>query len=66
MTPKRGRPPVDEKATFRNVAVPMEIYEMIRELAKMEDRTIARQLAVLIKQAHIAHKIPTDIMTPVC
>ena len=61
MAAKRGRPPVDEKATFRNVAVPMEIYEMIRELAKMEDRTIARQLAVLIKQAHIAHKIPTDL-----
>ena len=52
MAAKRGRPPVDEKATFRNVAVPMEIYEMIRELAKMEDRTIARQLAVLIKTAH--------------
>jgi len=34
------------------VAVPMEIYEMIRELSKSEDRTIARQLAVLIKDAY--------------
>jgi len=59
MTPKRGRPPVDEKATFRNVAVPMEIYEMIRELAKMEDRTIARQLAVLFKTAHVTRTVQT-------
>tara|TARA_Y100001937_G_C6989216_1_gene271311 strand:- start:170 stop:385 length:216 start_codon:yes stop_codon:yes gene_type:complete len=61
MTPKRGRPPVDEKATFRNVAVPIEVYEMIRELAGVEDRTIARQLSVLIKQAYLAHKNPTDL-----
>ena len=59
MTPKRGRPPVDEKATFRNVAVPIEVYEMIRELAKMEDRTIARQLAVLIKTAHVTRTVQT-------
>jgi hypothetical protein len=49
---KRGRPPVEEKAAFRNVAVPMEIYEMIRDLSKAEERTIARQLAVLIKDAY--------------
>ena len=49
---KRGRPTVEKKAAFRNVAVPMEIYEMIRELSKSEDRTIARQLAVLIKDAY--------------
>ena len=36
---KRGRPPVEEKAAFRNVAVPMEIYEMIRDLSKAEERT---------------------------
>ena len=48
----RGRPRVEEKAKFRNVAVPMEIYDMIRDVAKKDDRTIARQLAVLIKEAH--------------
>jgi len=32
----------------------MEIYEMIRELSKLEDRTIARQLAVLIKDSYQA------------
>ena len=52
MVAKRGRPTVEKKAAFRNVAVPMEIYEMIRELSKAEDRTIARQLAVLIKDAY--------------
>jgi hypothetical protein len=50
----RGRPRVEEKAKFRNVAVPMEIYDMIRDVAKEDDRTIARQLAVLIKEAHEA------------
>ena len=59
MAAKRGRPPVDEKATFRNVAVPIEVYEMIRELAGVEDRTIARQLSVLIKQAYFAQNVRT-------
>jgi hypothetical protein len=54
MEMQRGRPKVDKKAAFRNVAVPLEIYDMIRELSKTEDRTIARQLAVLIKSAHEA------------
>ena len=53
MAAKRGRPPVEEKAAFRNVAVPIEIYDMIRELSKAEERTIARQLAVLIKDAYL-------------
>jgi hypothetical protein len=52
MAAKRGRPQVEEKAAFRNVAVPMEIYNMIRVLSKAEERTIARQLAVLIKEAY--------------
>ena len=61
METKRGRPPKeeDEKATFRNVAVPIEVYEMIRELAGMEDRTIARQLAVIIKQTYFARNVQT-------
>jgi len=52
MSAKRGRPPVEVKAAFRNVAVPIEIYDMIRKLSKAEERTIARQLAVLIKEAY--------------
>ena len=53
MAAKRGRPQVEGKAAFRNVAVPIEIYDMIRELSKAEERTIARQLAVLIKDAYL-------------
>ena len=52
MAAKRGRPQVEEKAALRNVAVPIEIYDMIRKLSKAEERTIARQLAVLIKEAY--------------
>lgn len=52
MEAQRGRPKVEKKAEFRNVAVPMDVYEMIRELSKQEDRTIARQLAVLIKESY--------------
>jgi hypothetical protein len=37
MEMQRGRPKVDKKAAFRNVAVPLEIYDMIRELSKTED-----------------------------
>jgi len=47
-----GRPKVEEKAKFRNVAVPLETYEMLRHIADKEDRTMARQLAVLIKDAY--------------
>jgi len=32
---------------------------MIRELAGMEDRTIARQLAVIIKQTYFARNVQT-------
>ena len=42
----------EDKVKLRTVAVPMDVYEMIRELSKAEDRTIARQLAVLIKDAY--------------
>ena len=37
---------------FRTVAVPNDVYKMIREIAEIEERTIARQLGVIIKKAH--------------
>lgn len=49
---KRGRPKVEEPMKFRTVAVPMDVYHMIRELSRREDRTIARQLAALIRSAY--------------
>ena len=52
-TPKRrGRPPVECKKEFRNVAVPLEVHQKIKELAELEDRTIAKQLKTLIESAH--------------
>ena len=37
---------------FRTVAVPNDVYKMIREIAEHQERTIARQLGVIIKKAH--------------
>lgn len=37
---------------FRNVAVPMDVYELLRELADHDNRSMARELAVLIRTAH--------------
>lgn len=44
--------PRSEDIQFRNVAVPIEVYDMLREMAKVDDRSIARELAYLIKEAH--------------
>lgn len=41
-----------EKLVFRNVAVPMEDYEMLDALAKKDQRSKARQLSVLIRRAY--------------
>lgn len=49
---KRGRPPVENKAQFRNVAVPIDAYDLLRSAAEVEERTIARQLAVLIRKEY--------------
>ena len=37
---------------FRNVAVPMDVFQLLRELAELDQRSMARELAVLIKEAH--------------
>tara|TARA_Y100000004_G_scaffold149751_1_gene171784 strand:- start:36 stop:215 length:180 start_codon:yes stop_codon:yes gene_type:complete len=49
---KRGRPPVENKAQFRNVAVPIDAYNLLRSAAEKEERTIARQLGVLIRKEY--------------
>ena len=41
-----------KEVKFRTVAVPNDVYKMIREIAEIEERTIARQLGVIIKKAH--------------
>jgi uncharacterized protein YaeQ len=55
MPVRKGRPRIkdDQKAKFRNVAVPLETYEMLREISDQQDRTMARQVAVLIKDAYL-------------
>lgn len=47
-----GRPRAAQKRKFRNVAIPSEVHGKIRDLAWMENRTIARQLKTLIEQAY--------------
>ena len=37
---------------FRTVAVPNDVYKLIREIAQHQERTIARQLGVIIKKAY--------------
>lgn len=37
---------------FRNVGVIAEDHDRLRELAEAEQRSMARQLSVLIRQAH--------------
>ena len=52
----KGRPSKNGKELqFKTVAVPEETYKMISELAELEERSIARQLGVVIKNAHQTH-----------
>lgn len=37
---------------FKNVAVPVEDHGLLSEIAAHEDRSMARQLAVMIRQKH--------------
>lgn len=50
--PRRGRPPVQHKKEFRNVAIPLETHPKIKALAEAEGRTIAKQLQFLIDQSY--------------
>lgn len=40
------------KTKFRTVAVPNEVYNMIKEISEYQERTIAKQLGVLIKKSY--------------
>lgn len=37
-----------DKAKFRTVAVPLQTYLKIKEMAEREERSIARQLSVIV------------------
>jgi|TARA_R110002012_G_scaffold148419_2_gene307228 hypothetical protein len=42
---------VKEEPKFRNVAVLLDDHELLRELAETEQRSMARQMSVLIRRA---------------
>jgi len=37
---------------FRNVAVPVDDHAKLQQIAEREDRSMARQLAVMIREKH--------------
>tara|TARA_Y100000004_G_scaffold32026_1_gene33505 strand:+ start:847 stop:1020 length:174 start_codon:yes stop_codon:yes gene_type:complete len=53
---KRGFMKKTKEVKFRTVAVPNEVYKMIKQIAEKQERTIARQVGVLIKKAHAEMK----------
>ncbi len=40
------------KAEFKTVALPLEAYNQAREMAEREQRSIARQISVIVNQAY--------------
>ena len=52
--------PRSKDTAFRTVAVPLDVYQMLRELAVVDDRSLARELAYLIKEAHTQIIGPSD------
>ena len=53
-----GRPTrKGEQIQFKTVAVPLEVYGKIIEIAESEQRSIARQLAVIINKAYAINKL---------
>ena len=53
---KEGYMKKDKEVKFRTVAVPNEVYKMIKQIAEKQERTFARQVGVLIKKAHAEMK----------
>jgi predicted CopG family antitoxin len=41
---------VKEKAQFKTVAVPLDTYNKLKSMASEEDRSIARQLKVILER----------------
>ena len=39
-----------EKAQFRTVAVPVKTYDQVKEMAETEQRSIARQISVIVNK----------------
>ena len=43
---------VNRRTNYRTVAVPLPEYALLRELAELDMRSIARELEMIIKDAH--------------
>ena len=50
-----------EKQKFQNVGLIKEDHDLLRLIAEKEQRSMARQLSVLIRQAHVFHSRQNDI-----
>lgn len=44
-----------EKAQFKTVAVPLDTYNKLKSMAQSEDRSIARQLKVILERYQEAY-----------
>ena len=54
----KGRPSkAGKELQFKTVAVPLEVYAKINDMADKEQRSIARQLAVIINKAYAINKL---------
>ena len=42
----------NDKLKFRNVGLLLEDHDLLRKIAAAEQRTMARQLSVIIREAH--------------
>jgi len=45
-----------EKAQFRTVAVPLKTYNQVKEMAESEERSIARQISVIVGKSYETFK----------
>ena len=51
----------NKQLQFQNVGLIKEDHDLLRKIAESEQRSMARQLSVLIRQAHDFHSRQNDI-----
>ena len=48
----RGRPRVEEKFRFKNVALIDDSHDKLREMAELNERTMTRELKIIINKEY--------------
>ena len=48
----RGRPRVEEKVRFKNVALIDDSHDKLREMAELNERTMTRELKIIINKEY--------------